>query len=97
MVTPITATPLERRREEKRRRPGSLLSPETVNHRSAAAAFAQVNDNSRSPYVKYRIVWQVVKVPLAHAHQRGTRRQVLSDSFFFFLNPTPSLKGNASR
>lgn len=43
-----------------------LLSPETVN--CAEQQHAQVDVNSRAPHVKYAIVWQVVKVRLAHAH-----------------------------
>lgn len=55
-----------------RRLVSSLLSPGTVKH--SAAAFTQVDDKSRSPHVKYTIVWQVVKVPLAHAQNRSRAR-----------------------
>lgn len=52
------------------------MSPGTVKH--SAAAFTQVDDKSRSPHVKYAIVWQVVKVPLAHAQNRS-RADSLND------------------
>lgn len=75
MVASTSDTPLAKKREEEEEEEGDtkhrlvfLLSPETVNHHSAAAAFTQVDANSRLPHVKYRLVWQVVKVPLAHAH-----------------------------
>ena len=59
----------KKKKKKKSRSLVFLLSPETVKHHSAAA-FTQVDDNSRLPHVKYRLVWQVVKVPVAHAHWR---------------------------
>lgn len=41
-----------------------------MSNGTSAAAFTQVNDNSRWPRVKYTTVWQVVKVPGTHAHKR---------------------------
>lgn len=81
MVASISDTPLANRREQggkKSRCLVFLLSPETVKHHSAAA-FTQVDDDSRLPHVKYRLVWQVVKVPLAHAQFRRARRRLLND------------------
>lgn len=60
----------KKQQKKLRRLVSSLLSPRTVKH--SAVAFTQVDDKSRSPHVKYAIVWQVVKVPLAHA-QNGSR------------------------